>query len=189
MLISEVEQPSGALFVSGRSQGFRVWSIFARWLQLCPIPSRRVLRCEVYNEIRPSERQDPAIAFFLRRVQRPDRRELPAGRHHKPHLLRLPMLRRAPGWHGCDNSRLCEGIMITTGATVCGPNPVSNPCDPTLKISLAKRGARERVVTYYEVATKAHGRVDLCTGRLEPCWRRRPLFSMSSRKGRRSRLD
>jgi hypothetical protein len=48
--------------------------------------------------------------------------ELPAGRRHKPHLLRLPMLRRAPGWHGCDNSRLCEGIMITTGATVCGPN-------------------------------------------------------------------
>jgi hypothetical protein len=58
--------------------------------------------------------------------------------------------------------------MITTSAAVGGPKHVSNPCDLTL-------GNQERVVTYYEVATNAHGRVDLCTGRLEPCWRGRPI--------------
>jgi hypothetical protein len=65
--------------------------------------------------------------------------------------------------------------MITTGATVCDPNRISNPCDLTL-------GNQERAATYYAVATNAHGRVDLCTGRLEPCWRSRPPFSISSRK-------
>jgi hypothetical protein len=55
--------------------------------------------------------------------------------------------------------------MITTGAAVCGPRHISNPCDLALS-------NQERVVTYYEVATNGHGRVDLCTGRLEPRWRR-----------------
>jgi hypothetical protein len=150
-----------------------------------PITSCRALRCEVHNEIHPSERQDPAIAFFLRRVQRAARRELPAGCHHKPHLLRLPMLRRAPGRCGRDNPRLCEGIMITTGAAVCGPRHISNPCDLTL-------GNQERVVTYYEVATNGHGRVDLCTGRLEPRWRRavhsaKPTLRRSPRSEPRQR--
>jgi hypothetical protein len=27
-------------------------------------------------------------------------------------------------------------------------------------------------MTYYEVATNAHGRIDLCTGRLQPRWHR-----------------
>jgi hypothetical protein len=107
-----------------------------------PITSCRALHCEVHIEIRPSERQDPAIKFILRRVQRADRRELPAGRHDKPHLLRLWMLRRAPGWCGRDNSRLCEGIMITTSG-VWGPNRVANPCHLTLRISLAERDAKD----------------------------------------------
>jgi hypothetical protein len=67
--------------------------------------------------------------------------------------------------------------MITTSAAVCGPKRVSSPCDSTW-------GNQERAATYYAVATNAHGRVDLCTGRLEPCWRSRPPFSISSRKGR-----
>jgi hypothetical protein len=55
--------------------------------------------------------------------------------------------------------------MITTGAAVCGPRHISNPCD-------LAAGNQERVVSYYEVATNGHGRVDPCTGRLEPRWRR-----------------
>ena len=27
-------------------------------------------------------------------------------------------------------------------------------------------------MTYYEVATNTHGRIDLCTGRLQPRWHR-----------------
>jgi hypothetical protein len=62
--------------------------------------------------------------------------------------------------------------VIPTSAAVYGRKLVSSYCDVTVGPPFGSPPNQERAMTYYEVATNTRGRVDLCTGRLQPRWRR-----------------